>query len=156
MRWSYPAMTEIPVSCRKEVGRSSKFVLRIDAPELGSKAQAFGKEARDYLNQTILGHWVELEEKGRDPYERILAEVIKDGTSINLRLVELGLAHSYQSWRDGDLPISTYREAELRAQKLKKGIWSQSQVVFTLGVSKKLSPAKEGKKRRGELNPTRA
>ncbi len=102
----------------------------IDAPELGIKAQAFGKEAKDFLDHTILGEWVELEEKGRDPYERILAEVIKDGTSINLRLVELGLAHSYQSWRDGDLPLSTYREAELKAQKLKRGIWSQRQITL--------------------------
>ena len=101
----------------------------IDAPEVvhdGEPAEPYGKEARLFNRQLVLGQWVrvELAEERRDKYKRLLAYVfLEDGTFVNGELVRQGYAHLLRrqaNLRHWDRLLKLQRQA----LKAKKGIWS--------------------------------
>ena len=51
----------------------------IDAPE---RCQAWGREATAALRAKVLNRKVEIPERGRDPYGRLLGDVLLDGTDV--------------------------------------------------------------------------
>ena len=66
----------------------------IDAPELG---QAFGRQARQFTEQNVLGHRVWVKVSLVDTHGRRIGEVIaKDGRVLNEELVHAGFTWYYR------------------------------------------------------------
>jgi len=105
----------------------------IDAPEVfydrvlfffrRIRRQPFAREARLFLERSLLGRYVRVEAYGVGPYRRLLAFVFLDGRNLNVELVERGLAEVYHGGTFGPYRGVLY-EAERRAKKGMKGIWS--------------------------------
>ena len=76
----------------------------IDAPELPvnhtRKGQPFAEESRDHLAELVKGKAVDMAIIGTDPDKRPLVLLTLDGTLINAKIVEAGLAEfaSETSW----------------------------------------------------------
>ncbi len=90
----------------------------IDAPERG---QPFGNAARRELAAMVEGKQVQLVVRDIDDYDRRVAEVYRDGRSINLAMVEAGYAwwYRYHARSRQDLEL-----AERRAREAHRGLWS--------------------------------
>jgi endonuclease YncB( thermonuclease family) len=90
----------------------------VDAPEL---AQPFGKRAKRFTSEQAFGRTVRLEAKGKDKYDRTLAEVfLPDGRSLNRELVSAGYAWWFRKYSD-DRDLER-REAQARAEH--RGLWA--------------------------------
>ncbi len=93
----------------------------IDTPEM--KQKPWGEQARAQLRQYAdVGTQVRLERIDKDRYGRIVAEVYKGDTNLNLAQVEAGQAAVYAQYCKK--PI--YQQVEQQAQAAKKGIWAES------------------------------
>ena len=90
----------------------------IDAPERG---QPYGNAARRELVSLVEGGQVQLKVKDIDDYDRHVAEVYRDGVSINLAMVEAGYAwwYRYHARSRQDL-----ERAERAARQAGRGLWS--------------------------------
>ncbi|HEY5998682.1 MAG TPA: thermonuclease family protein [bacterium] len=90
----------------------------IDAPEQG---QAFGREAKRRAGELAFGRVVRLESRGKDAWDRTLAEVfLPDGRSLNRELVSEGMAWWFRKYvNDTDLAA---RERE--ARDARRGLWA--------------------------------
>ncbi len=95
----------------------------IDCPEL---AQAFGRKAKSFTSDLAFGKAVRLEGKGRDRYDRDLAEVIlPDGRSLNRELVSAGFAWWYRKYsKDRSLEA-----LEREARTARRGLWAEPDPV---------------------------
>ena len=95
----------------------------IDCPEL---AQAFGKRAKGRTSELAFGKAVRVVGRGRDAYDRELAEVfLPDGRSLNRELVAAGLAwwfrrHSTDRGLEG---------LEREARAARRGLWADPDPV---------------------------
>jgi len=90
----------------------------IDCPEL---AQAFGKKARRFTADLAFGKEVRLVGKGRDRYDRELAEVfLPDGRSLNRELVAAGCAWWYRKYSND----RTVEALEREARAARRGLWA--------------------------------
>ncbi len=104
-------------------------LLGINTPETahGSQpGQPLGTKAKQQLKSLILGKLVRLEfdKEKYDNYGRLLAHIyLRDGTWINARLIESGLAHLY-TFAPNFRHAKTLLEKEKRARKQKRGIWN--------------------------------
>lgn len=70
----------------------------VDTAELHSKDEAkraLAKQAKDFVTSTILDKEVLLQTFKQDKYGRYLCEVFIGDNSVNRRLIEMGLAESY-------------------------------------------------------------
>ncbi len=109
----------------------------IDAPE---KSQDFGKVSKLKLEELVKGKTVQITPvgKGYDQYGRVLGKVMLGGKEPALTLVEEGLATYYRptcrDYPEGkqkyEYDITPYLNAEVEAKKLKKGIWSKSNLIL--------------------------
>jgi micrococcal nuclease len=94
----------------------------IDAPERG---QPFGNNARQLVSDLCFGRDVQIIDHGSDKYGRTIADVLVDGQSINLRLVQEGLAWHYKKY-SSDEQLAT---AERIARESRIGLWSDPRHV---------------------------
>jgi len=111
-------------------GRKIRLI-GINTPEVSRKnrpAQAFAYQARDALRQLVkqtdfkvsLSFGVDRQDK----YNRTLAHLyLADGTNIQARLIELGLATAFTT-PPNDRQADCYRHTEAVAIKSSRGIWS--------------------------------
>ena len=109
----------------REGGRQRTVRLAcIDAPEL---AQApHGQQARDLLVRLApLGSRVQLRPQTTDRYGRTVAEVLRDGSNLNLKLVRRGRAFAYRQYL-GRCDAATYLGAERAASTDRLGVWERS------------------------------
>ena len=104
-------------------------LLGIDAPELSGKVgappQPFAQEAAEYLSQRVMDAPVLLSYDGerRDIYGRVLALVaLADGGSLNLELLQKGLARTYP--RSDFSRKAEFAAAEAKAQADGAGLWA--------------------------------
>jgi micrococcal nuclease len=67
-------------------------LLAINCPEKGEK---YSKEAKEFLEKTILNKTIKLETYGTDLYHRTLAYAFYDGKNINLEIIKNGYANAY-------------------------------------------------------------
>ncbi len=90
----------------------------IDCPE---ENQAFGKIAKKFTSEMVLGKEVTIGITKIDPREGIIGEVtLPDGKSLNRELVKAGLA-----WRDAlSARDSSLGELEAEARKFRLGLWA--------------------------------
>jgi endonuclease YncB( thermonuclease family) len=121
-------------TCRLKAADNTQIKVRlvgIDAPEMGKKSkkkkkegQSGGKEAKEFLNNLVVGKVVTLKSYGADAYGRNLAEIMLNKESANLKMVSEGWAEVYRGRPPRGLDLTAYQTAESDAQKNKKGIWS--------------------------------
>ncbi len=90
-------------------------ISRIDAPE---RKQPFGQESLNYLRRLTLNKTVTLEIKGRDKYDRVLAEVWINGKNYSALAVAQGLAYPYYTQ---DQELAALAE---QAKRRRVGVWS--------------------------------
>jgi micrococcal nuclease len=91
----------------------------IDAPEYPEGCLA--QEAKDRLEELVLGREIEIEEVEKDNFGRSLAFVFIDEELVNRVLIEEGLAGVYKDdSRYGPLLLGRQEEAK----KAQRGIWS--------------------------------
>ena len=95
----------------------------IDAPE---KTQDYGIESKQALEKLVSGKTLEIEEKNRDRYGRIVAVVYVDGKNVNEEMVKNGNAWWYQQYDKKDNRMQAYQE---NAQKNKLGLFGKKGYV---------------------------
>jgi endonuclease YncB( thermonuclease family) len=109
----------------------------IDAPETPKKrskrkngqgqpnGQPKGLEARDFLNDLIKDKDIRVVQMDLDHYNRPVVEIFLGSESVNLMLVEQGLAEAYKGRTKG-ADTERFLEAESQAKHSKTGIWAMS------------------------------
>jgi endonuclease YncB( thermonuclease family) len=107
------------------VDGSKRLTIRlacIDAPETAQRP--YGDASRQRLQQLApVGAVVTLRLQTIDKYGRTVAEVFRDGGSVNLAMVSSGAAFAYRKYLsacDG----SAYLGAEAAAQRQRVGVWA--------------------------------
>lgn len=101
----------------------------VDSPE---SAQPGGKASADRLQQLLpSGQEVQIRPVETDRYGRTVAEVYVAGESINLQLVQEGMAVVYTQYLDG-CPDSREQllSAEQAARSARRGFWAQDNPVM--------------------------
>ena len=91
----------------------------IDAPE---KAQSFGQQARDSLQEMIGKKQVKIDSQAVDQYGRIVGVISLDGRNVNREQVRRGMAWEYSHFHSD----RTYIGLQNDAQQARRGLWSQS------------------------------
>lgn len=124
-------------TCRLKATDNTQIKVRlvgIDAPETGKKSkrkqkegQAGGIEAKEFLNQLVVGKTVTLRSYGADPYGRNLAEIIINNEPANLKMVSEGMAEVYRGKPPKGFNLQPYLTAQEEAVRSKKGIWKNDQ-----------------------------
>ena len=92
------------IDCKVDLGfciyAEMRFRLNgIDTAELHSKDQSkreLAQKAKEFVTNTILDKGVLLQTFKQDKYGRYLCEVFINDSSVNRRLIEMGLAESYE------------------------------------------------------------
>jgi endonuclease YncB( thermonuclease family) len=97
----------------------------IDAPELG---QSFGRNAKARLSDLVFGRDVQLELRGTDRYQRLLARVTVDGVDVGRQLVVEGLAWQYE----GGPHRKDLAGAEKDARTARRGLGSITTIAVGL------------------------
>lgn len=97
----------------------------VDAPETGQ--QPWGQLASTRLKELLLvGQPVQLRVVDKDRYGRTVAEVYRNGRSVNLQLVTEGQAVVYREYLDGCADTrEQYLQAEAQAKQRRLGFWQQ-------------------------------
>mgnify|MGYP001459645451 CR=1 FL=1 len=117
----------------KQNGKIKKETVRlllIDAPELNHPQwgeQPFGPEAKQYLEKLIESAktiTIEKDQTTRDKYNRFLAHVYADDTSIQESLLEKGYVRVAYVKQPNTKYLKEYQRAEKEAQEKGRGIWS--------------------------------
>lgn len=91
----------------------------IDAPEL---SQPGGQAAKAALSLRVLSKQVELEPFKQDRYDRLVADVLVDGSSANTELVKSGLAWAYRRYMTK--ANASLCDSEASAREARIGLWS--------------------------------
>lgn len=105
--------------------QDSIFTVRsryIDAPETG---QPYGPISTEYVRENYLGKRVTCKINGQGVFDRYITDVIYNGKSINVELVEKGLA-----WKSQDFclrqPFCLFlKQKQTVAKEQERGLWQQ-------------------------------
>jgi len=102
-----------------------------DAPETAQVP--WGKLSAAKLKGLLpVGQVVTLRVVDRDRYGRTVAEVLNDGSSVNLQMVQAGHAVVYRQYLDGcSATKEQYLQAEAEAKAQRLGYWNQSNPVIS-------------------------
>jgi endonuclease YncB( thermonuclease family) len=96
----------------------------VDAPEMAQ--QPYGQLSRDHLAKLLpVGTEVEVYVKTKDQYGRVVGEVVKDGESINLQMVQDGMAYVWSKFAS-QCGAGKMFAAEREARGAKRGVWGAS------------------------------
>ena len=95
----------------------------VDAPE---RDQPFGDQSRAHLRRLVDGRSVGATIESVDDYQRQVVEVFIDGRSVNLMMLEAGMAWWYRYYARAR---SDMGEAERVARAKERGLWSQPDPV---------------------------
>ena len=98
----------------------------VDSPETSQKP--WGEMATKQLKQILpIGSEVQLRKVTVDRYGRTVGEIYQSNDSINLKMVELGMAVVYHQYLKGCSETKEqYLAAEVQAKEEKLGFWNQS------------------------------
>ena len=90
------------------------------------KAQAFGNKARKFTKELVFGKEVQVIEKKKGPYGRVIGEVaVGEGASLNEALLEAGLAW----WDHKYAKEPKWAQLEAEARRKGRGLWRDRQAV---------------------------
>lgn len=105
----------------------------IDTPEtdkinnhtgrVSKPGQPYGEEAKNALENKIMGKEVKLDILDMDKYRRMVGIIYLDGRNINLEMVREGYAEAYIEYLKEPYK-RLFLEAEKEARSAKKGMWS--------------------------------
>jgi len=120
-------------TCKLECPNEEQIKVRlvgIDAPETRGKKkfsgrQPFALEAKAFLNDRIQGKQVSLVSYSKDLYGRIVGDILLDGKSVNIGVVENGFAECYRGKPPSGYAQSACDTAQAKAKAEKRGIWAQ-------------------------------
>ncbi len=105
--------------------RGKRLTIRlacIDAPEMAQKH--YGEQSRALLASLVpIGSEVSLRVVDTDRYGRTVAEIIRGGQNVNLRMVRRGQAFAYRQYLSNCEPTA-YLGAERGAEVDRLGVWS--------------------------------
>ena len=90
----------------------------IDAPEL---RQPFGTRSRQSLSEMCFGRMAALDVRGKDRYQRSLAQVTCDGKDANAEQVRRGYAWIFVRYTRRDSPLHAL---EHEAKTARRGLWA--------------------------------
>lgn len=107
----------------------------IDAPE---RRQAFGNAAREKLAGLVFEQDVKVITKGKDRYGRTIGVVVAGERSVNLQMVEAGLAWHYVEYSK-DMELA---RAEREARAAKRGLWADQSPMAPWEFRKKSAAKK--------------
>jgi endonuclease YncB( thermonuclease family) len=94
----------------------------IDAPETAQRP--YGAASRQQLQQLApMGAQVTLRVHTKDRYGRTVAEVLRNGRSVNLAMVSTGQAFAYRQYLGG-CDRTAYLAAESAAERQRLGVWA--------------------------------
>lgn len=108
----------------------------VNTPEL-KPAEAYGVEARAATEAFVLNRSVTLllgSDNPRDSYGRIVSGLETSEGNLSLHLLELGLAHLFVIPPD-DTDLRPFLEAQARARKARRGIWSTDRYQGALHIT---------------------
>jgi micrococcal nuclease len=91
----------------------------IDAPE---KAQPFGKQARDSLQELVGKKRIQVDGQAVDQYGRTVGFIMVDGLNVNQEQVRRGMAWDYSHFHND----KTYVRLQSDARRARRGLWAQS------------------------------
>jgi micrococcal nuclease len=91
----------------------------IDAPE---KAQPFGKQSRDSLQEMVGKKQVQIDSQAVDQYGRIVGLISVDGRSVNQEQVRRGMAWEYSHYHTDKAYIGLQSDA----RQARRGLWAQT------------------------------
>jgi endonuclease YncB( thermonuclease family) len=104
---------------------SQRLTIRMacmDAPETAQ--HPYGAASRQTLQKLLpVGSPITIRPQTRDRYGRTVAEVFRDGRSVNLAMVRAGHAFAYRKYL-GACDSSAYLGAEAAAQRQRLGVWA--------------------------------
>lgn len=131
---NFPSVTVLSIgdgdtiTVRENGTRKTIRLACIDAPE---SSQNGGTASTNYLKTLISrGDRIGLREVTTDRYGRTIAEVYKEGKSVNLQMVEQGQAVVYDRYLDAcSGSREQYLEAEREAKASNLGFWNQPNVM---------------------------
>ncbi|MHC5253166.1 thermonuclease family protein [Listeria kieliensis] len=118
-------------------------LLLIDTPESvkpGTPVQPFAKEASNYMKKLVSGAKLNLEydEGGAtDRYGRVLAYLYANGKNVNEMMVREGYARVAYVYKPNTRYLNEFNQAQAKAKKEKKKIWSRSGYVTESGFESK-------------------
>lgn len=96
---------------------------QIDCPE---KSQAYGTRAKEATSSLVFGKHVQVDSHGHDRYGRTIADIhTDDGTDLNKKLVELGLAWQYLRYSQS----KDLAGEESNARSSHRGLWADNDPV---------------------------
>lgn len=109
-----------------------KTTVRLVCIDAEETAQPYGKEASQQLKELLpTAQTVILRVVDTDKYGRTVAEVFKEGNSVNLQMVKNGAAAVYRQYLDGCSETKEqYLEAEAQAKQQRLGMWGQDNLVM--------------------------
>ena len=100
--------------------------IRLDGIDCPEKGQDFGTKAKLLTSKLCFKKIVKARIKGKDQYNRYLAEVIlPNGKILNRELLIAGLAWHYKEYNSDQILANI----ELKARKVKTGLWSQKNPI---------------------------
>ncbi len=110
----------------KELGERKTIRLwGIDTPEWD---QPYSKEAKKYLGKALLNEKIHIKPLYYDKFGRLIAVIHHKKVNINQLLVERGFAWVHSSYCNKRI-CKFWKKLEKKAQKEKRGLWSQPQPV---------------------------
>jgi micrococcal nuclease len=112
----FPADSQFP-------GQQAVRLLEIDAPESG---QAFGNRSKQKLSELAFGRTLRFTITGNDRYCRPLALINSADGSINLMMVESGMAWFNQEYGR----VVSIKRAEAEAKAAKRGLWIDPAPIY--------------------------
>jgi endonuclease YncB( thermonuclease family) len=90
----------------------------VDAPE---KGQDYGTQARQVLSELIFSKNVDVVQKTKDRYGRVVGVVFVDGANVNEELLRRGLVWHYTDYDRNEM----WAALQTQAQQQKRGLWNQ-------------------------------
>lgn len=94
----------------------------IDAPEIG---QPFGNRAKQTLSGMVFGKDCQVESMGQDRYGRTVGKITVDSKSVNLVMLEAGMAWHFTKYdQRADLA-----EREAKARTARVGLWADQAAI---------------------------
>lgn len=110
-----------------EVLKDGKAVrIRLNGIDCPERKQSFGTKAKTFMSTLVFNKHVRIKAKEVDRYGRTIADVyLQDGTWVNKRLIEEGLAWHYKRY-SSDEELSS---SEINARKQKLGLWQDPHAI---------------------------
>ena len=128
---TYPVISVVDGDTVKVLMNGTKETIRligIDTPEIGSRLECFGTEAKTRAQELLSNRKVSVEldptQAERDRYGRLLAYLEVDGRDFGEQMIRQGYAHEYTY----NLPYKnqdTYQSAETSARNKERGLWAE-------------------------------